>query len=45
MHSHSFSFHHSIQEVVENTMNFDSSDNAIFINEQIHKMPKPLLFF
>jgi hypothetical protein len=37
MHSHLFSLHPSIWEVVENRMHFDSSDNAIFINEQIHK--------
>jgi hypothetical protein len=37
MHSHLFSLHPSIWEIVENGMNFDSSDNVIFINEQIHK--------
>jgi hypothetical protein len=37
MHSHLFSLHPSIWEVVENRMNFDSSDNDLFINEQIHK--------
>jgi hypothetical protein len=37
MHSHLFSLHPRIWEVVENGMHFDSSDNAIFINEQIHK--------
>ena len=37
MRSHLFSLHPSILEVVENGMYFDSSDNAIFINEQIHK--------
>jgi hypothetical protein len=37
MRSHLFSLHPSIWEVVENGMHFDSSDNAIFINEQTHK--------
>jgi hypothetical protein len=37
MHSHLFSLHPSIWEVVENGMNSDSTDNAIFINEKIHK--------
>jgi hypothetical protein len=37
MHSHLFSFHPSICEVVENRMHFGTNDNAIFINEQIHK--------
>jgi hypothetical protein len=37
MRSHLFSLHPSIWEVVENGMHFDSNDNAIFINEQIHK--------
>jgi hypothetical protein len=37
MRSHLFSLHPSIWEVVENGMQFDSSDNPIFINEQIHK--------
>jgi hypothetical protein len=37
MCSHLFSLHPSIWEVVENGMHFDSSDNVIFINEQIHK--------
>jgi hypothetical protein len=37
MCSHLFYLHPMIWEVVENGMNFDSSDNAIFINEQIHK--------
>jgi hypothetical protein len=37
MKSHLFSLHPSIWEVVENGMHFDSSDNAIFINEQINK--------
>jgi hypothetical protein len=37
MCSHLFSLHPSIWEVVENGMHFDSNDNAIFINEQIHK--------
>jgi hypothetical protein len=37
MHSHLFSLHPSIWEIVENGMHFDSTDNSIFINEQIHK--------
>jgi hypothetical protein len=37
MRSHLFSLHPSIWEAVENGMHFDSTDNPIFINEQIHK--------
>jgi hypothetical protein len=37
MCSNLFFVHPSIWEVVENGMNFDSNDNTIFINEQIHK--------
>jgi hypothetical protein len=37
MCSHSFSLHPSIWEIVENGMHFDSTDNPVFINEQIHK--------
>jgi hypothetical protein len=37
MRNHLFSLHPSIWEIVENGMHFDSSDNTIFINEQIHK--------
>jgi hypothetical protein len=37
MHSHLFSLHPSIWEIVENGMHFDSTDNHVFINEQIHK--------
>jgi hypothetical protein len=37
MRSHLFSLHPSIWEIVENGMLFDSTDNPIFINEQIHK--------
>ena len=37
MRNHLFSLHPSIWEIVENGMHFDSSDNPIFINEQIHK--------
>jgi hypothetical protein len=36
MWSHLFSLHPSIWEAVKNVMHFDSND-AIFINEQIHK--------
>jgi hypothetical protein len=32
-----YSLHPSIWEIVENGMHFDSTDNAVFINEQIHK--------
>jgi hypothetical protein len=37
MHSRLFSLHPSIWEIVENGMHFDSTDNPLFINEQIHK--------
>jgi hypothetical protein len=37
MRSHLFSLHPSICEIVENGMQFDSTDNPVFINEQIHK--------
>jgi hypothetical protein len=37
MCSHLFSLHPSIWEIVENGMQFDSIDNPVFINEQIHK--------
>jgi hypothetical protein len=37
MCSHLFSLRPSIWEIVENEMHFDSSDNPVFINEQIHK--------
>jgi hypothetical protein len=37
MCSHLFSLHPSIWEIVDNGMHFDSSDNLVFINEQIHK--------
>jgi hypothetical protein len=37
MRSHLFSLHLSIWEIVENGMHFDSNDNPVFINEQIHK--------
>jgi hypothetical protein len=37
MRSQLFSLHPSIWEIVENGMQFDSPDNSIFINEQIHK--------
>jgi hypothetical protein len=37
MRSHLFSLHPSIWEIVENGMQFDSSDNSMFINDQIHK--------
>jgi hypothetical protein len=35
--SHLFSLHPSIWEIVENGMHFDSTDNPMIINEQIHK--------
>jgi hypothetical protein len=37
MCSHLFSLHPSIWEIVENGIHFDSTDNPVFINEQIHK--------
>jgi hypothetical protein len=37
MRGHLFSLHPSIWEIVENIMLFDSTDNPVFINEQIHK--------
>jgi hypothetical protein len=37
MCSHLFSLHPSIWEIVENVMHFDSTNNPILINEQIHK--------
>jgi hypothetical protein len=37
MCSHLFSLHPSIWEIVETGMHFDSSDNHVLINEQIHK--------
>jgi hypothetical protein len=37
MRSHLFPLHPSIWEIVENRMHFDSTDNVVFINEQIHK--------
>jgi hypothetical protein len=37
MRSQLFSLHPSIWDIVENGMHFDSTDNPIFINEQIHK--------
>jgi hypothetical protein len=35
--SHLFSLHPSIWEIVANGMHFDSTDNPVIINEQIHK--------
>jgi hypothetical protein len=37
MRSHLFSLHPGIWEIVENGMHFDSTDNPMMINEQIHK--------
>jgi hypothetical protein len=37
MRSHLFSLHPSIWEIIENGMLFYSTNNPIFINEQIHK--------
>jgi hypothetical protein len=37
MRSQLFSLHPSIWEIVENGMHFDSTDNPVLINEQIHK--------
>jgi hypothetical protein len=38
MCSHLFSLYPSIWEIVENGMHFDSTDNPVIINEQIHKI-------
>jgi hypothetical protein len=38
------SLHPSIWEIVENGMHFDSTDNPVFINEQIHKNAQATLF-
>jgi hypothetical protein len=37
MRSHLFYLNPSIWEIVENGMHFDSTDNLVLINEQIHK--------
>jgi hypothetical protein len=37
MCSHLFSLHPSIWEIIENGMHFDSTDNPVIVNEQIHK--------
>jgi hypothetical protein len=37
MCSHLFSLHPRIWEILENGMHFDSTDNPVLINEQIHK--------
>jgi hypothetical protein len=37
MRSHLFSLHPSIWEIIESGMHFDSTDNPVIINEQIHK--------
>jgi hypothetical protein len=37
MRSHLFSLHPSIWEIMENGMHFDSTDNPVLINEEIHK--------
>jgi hypothetical protein len=37
MCSHLFSLHPNIWEIVQNGMHFDSTDNHVLINEQIHK--------
>jgi hypothetical protein len=37
MRSHLFPLHPSIWEIVENGMQFDSTNNPMFINEQILK--------
>jgi hypothetical protein len=37
MRSYLFSLHPSIWEIVENGMQFDSTDNPVLINKQIHK--------
>jgi hypothetical protein len=45
MRSHLFSLHPSIWEIVENGMVFDSTDNPVFINEQIHKNAQATTIF
>jgi hypothetical protein len=45
MRSHLFSLHPSIWEIVENEMHFDSTDNPVFINEQIHKNAQATTMF
>jgi hypothetical protein len=37
MCSHLFSLHPSTWEIIESAMHFDSTDNPVIINEQIHK--------
>jgi hypothetical protein len=44
MRSHLFSLHPSICDIVENGMQFDSTDNPAFINEQIHKNAQATTF-
>jgi hypothetical protein len=39
-----YSIHHSIWEIVENGMHFDSTDNPMIINEQIHKNAQATTF-
>jgi hypothetical protein len=41
MCSQLFSLHPSIWEIVENGMHFDSTNNPVLINEQIHKNVQP----
>jgi hypothetical protein len=43
MRSHLFSLHSSIWEIVENGMHFDSTDNPVVINEQIHKNAQAII--
>jgi hypothetical protein len=45
MRSHLFSLHPSIWEIVENGMHFNSTDNPVFINEQIHKIAQATTVF
>jgi hypothetical protein len=45
MHSHLISLHPSIWKIVENGMQFDSSDNPVLINEQIHKKCPSYFYF
>jgi hypothetical protein len=37
MHSHLFSLHPSIWDIVENKMHYDNNDDAIHIHEQINR--------
>jgi hypothetical protein len=44
MRSHLFFVHPSIWEILENGMHFNSTDNPVMINEQIHKNAQDTTF-